>query len=451
MLKKIGLLFLFCVFCALFCHSEVIAAETEKITVEAEGSGETKMAAMKDAWTNAVRQAVGMYMASASSVKSEGLDDKYTEDIAAYSRGQVNSFETLSENQENGIWHIKIKANVDRDVLKETVAEASSKSVKVDGANLAAQMQSSQDQKKDAVEVLKTSGLLDFKKCLEYEPSIVTYEINGKPAIFMQHVLKMNLEKYTAQAQELEKLIAQIAQKKFQVKLSMDEAKNAFTLLRQKEYKIPLNLINGPDRDRMSEQAWLMYLNGSDLSSRNSKKSGRNGSGPSLTNKRNLTSGDIELPKDMTNSNLAKTANFFINEGFPDTNGEAPWCFVFKPASASCYATGSKLKDLPLKNFYNVSFSIDCPDLPELADMEISSDIELPPIYNNARRYDPSYPWHFMIAPELVYINEFSYNSSYFTPLLIVYQKIDISPDQLAGLKNITGKYELQPIDKKFK
>lgn len=159
------------------------APPTEKVTVEAEGSGDSKMAAMKDAWTNAVRQAVGMYMTS----KTETLNDDLTEEIAAYSRGQVNSFETLSENHENGVWTVKIRANVDRDIMRETVAASTSQKVKVDGANLAAQAQSAEDKKKNAAEVIKSSGLMDFSKCLDYKPEIQTFDTPQGKKIYMVH------------------------------------------------------------------------------------------------------------------------------------------------------------------------------------------------------------------------------------------------------------------------
>lgn len=206
----------------------------EKVTVEAEGSGETKMAAMKEAWTNAVRKAVGMYMTS----KTETLNDDLTEQIAAYSRGQVNSFETLSENQENGNWHIKIKANVDRDIMQETVAASASQNVKVDGTNIAAQIQSAEDKKKDAAEVLKSSGLMDFTKCLDYKPEIQTVDNEGKKIVFMRHMLKFDLDKFKKQADELEKLVATMAISKRTASLKTDAAKAALKLIAQNDFKV---------------------------------------------------------------------------------------------------------------------------------------------------------------------------------------------------------------------
>lgn len=160
------------------------AIGSEMVTVEAEGSGETKMAAMKEAWTEAVRKAVGMYMTS----KTETLNDDLTEQIAAYSRGQVNSFEILSETHENSIWTVKIRANVDRDIMQETVSASMSKTVKVDGANIVAQQQSAQNKTRDALEVLQASNLLDFSNCLTYEASLRMVDFDGKKQPWMKHI-----------------------------------------------------------------------------------------------------------------------------------------------------------------------------------------------------------------------------------------------------------------------
>lgn len=122
-----------------FCNAS--AATAEKIIVEAFGSGVTKIEALQNAWAVATREAVGLYMNARNELKSDSLDAHYTEQVASYSRGQVDYFTILSEKRENGLWNIKIKANVDRDVLQETVAEATGRTVHIDGASLTAQIQ----------------------------------------------------------------------------------------------------------------------------------------------------------------------------------------------------------------------------------------------------------------------------------------------------------------------
>lgn len=155
--------------------TNVNSATDYRITVEAEGSGATKMEALKSAWQNAVREAVGMYMTS----KTDVLNDDITEQIAAYSRGNVNSFQIISQIQQNGVWIVKISANVDKDIIHETMAQLSKSNIKIDGASLAAQVQSVANRNNDAIDVLLTSGLLDFSKCLDYSATLEQHNIKG--------------------------------------------------------------------------------------------------------------------------------------------------------------------------------------------------------------------------------------------------------------------------------
>lgn len=67
------------------------------------------MDALKSAWMEAVRKAVGMFMVGTT----EMINDALTEQLATYSRSQVNSYEVLSKKQNNGIWNVKIRANID--------------------------------------------------------------------------------------------------------------------------------------------------------------------------------------------------------------------------------------------------------------------------------------------------------------------------------------------------
>ena len=108
--------------------------DKNRIVVEAEGIGPTKLEALQSAWMEAVRKGVGMFMTA----KTEIVNDDITEKIVTHSRGQVNSYEVISET--NGVdgWVVKIKANIDKDILEETAQAVQSKSVAFDGTSLAA-------------------------------------------------------------------------------------------------------------------------------------------------------------------------------------------------------------------------------------------------------------------------------------------------------------------------
>lgn len=433
-------------FCCYAGHAH--AVETEKIAVLAEGMGETRTAALKDAWTNAVRQAVGMYLASASSVKSNGLDDKLTEEIAAYSRGQMDSFKVLSENEANGIWTVRIRAVVDKEILKNTFAASTRKTVRLDGANLAAQMQTAADRKGDAADVLDVSKLLDFSKCLEYEPSAITFKIAGTPVVFMQHVLKMNLEKYRSQVAELEKLVSQMSLKKCQMPLTQPLAKNAFAILRMKDFKLPAAFLKDAAKQEFLDNSWLTltYPLGVHASAYPPELQGV---------QENLNSFTVRLSNVNPKNPLENPAAFQIDQGADRGteewhNMETPWCFVQKVNSASCYEPGPDLINVNLENIYKLSFSISTPQFPELGGSGKSFTLVLPPVLNGITSL---YKINYFIAPALfigtddgskIWSNDNS--SSYFTPVFVFYQRIDLSPDEIASLKEIGGEYHLEQI-----
>lgn len=147
-------------------EAEGAAANNEKqVTVEAEGTGATKMEALQSAWMEAVRQGVGMFMAS----KTELVNDKLTEQIVTHSRGQVNAYQIVEERKEADGWHLKIKARIDKDILQESAEAATSQKVAFDGKDFAAQKVTQQEKQKSAEQVWKEiEPLLDFRKCLIY-------------------------------------------------------------------------------------------------------------------------------------------------------------------------------------------------------------------------------------------------------------------------------------------
>lgn len=167
------------------------AEEGAKIPVEVEGSESTRMEALKSAWQEAVRIAAGMYMAG----KTQVLNDNLTEEIASYSRGQIDSFKIISENHHNGLWQIKISANADRNVLKEALSPTQSQTANIDGANMAAQLQGNIDKGKEASDVARIGKLFDFSGCLGYQIYPQPYNTGGKAYIIIQQVLRMNLDK----------------------------------------------------------------------------------------------------------------------------------------------------------------------------------------------------------------------------------------------------------------
>lgn len=214
-------------------EAEGAAANNEKqVTVEAEGTGATKMEALQSAWMEAVRQGVGMFMAS----KTELVNDKLTEQIVTHSRGQVNAYQIVEERKGADGWHLKIKARIDKDILQESAEAATSQKVAFDGKDLAAQKVTQQEKQKSAEQVWKEiEPLLDFRKCLKYKFSVekVTFANDFKfitkghgytnpqykkgDFVFGCHVLTWDLDKFEKQNKELSKLFDLVAKEKREV------------------------------------------------------------------------------------------------------------------------------------------------------------------------------------------------------------------------------------------
>lgn len=211
---------------------EPAQAEEKQVTVEAEGTGATKMEALQSAWMEAVRQGVGMFMAS----KTELVNDKLTEQIVTHSRGQVNAYQIVEERKEADGWHLKIKARIDKDILQETAEAATSQKVAFDGKDLAAQKVTQQEKQKSAEQIWKEiEPLLDFRKCLKYKFSVekvpiandYKFHFSGSSSedkqykkgdfLFGCHVLTWDLDKFEKQNKELIKLFDMVAKEKKEV------------------------------------------------------------------------------------------------------------------------------------------------------------------------------------------------------------------------------------------
>lgn len=404
-----GIVFLLCA----VVTTGAIGASDNRITVEAEGTGSTKMEALKSAWQNAVRQAVGMYMTS----KTEMLNDNLTEELAAYSRGQVNSYKTLSESQNNGIWTIKIQANIDRDIMQETVKASKSQNIQIDGGNLAAQIQSQQNKDQDAKDVIKLSDMLNFQEALDYQVSLQPYKINNETAIFARHILKFDLKKFQNWANTLEKFVAQRAIRKDEMHIEPNPAKKAFALINTNDYPLQPN----PEMLKQDE-------------------SHRNNGCYVVNASRN----DPSYPYWVGNAfpkSMGGRIGFFLDKTKPVKN---TIIFLKNQSAATRYfLSDDAYKDIQdIGGKYKLTFYIEAGNGYDAISEPTQKEIifGFPP--HNWR------PEDIFIAPEF-YVSALP-DGGGIGPVLFVFQKLDIPVYKLAQLKNITGRYTLEPVKKHY-
>jgi hypothetical protein len=145
--------------------------DSKYVTVEAEGSGATKLEALNSAWSEAVKKAIGLYMVSKTSLIDEDIEEK----ILIYSRGRVNSYKELSSNKINDIWFVKIEAEIEKEILIETINTYSSSEISIDGLNLAATLSTDSEKELNKILLLK-----DFFDSFNFED---LFKITLKPSV----------------------------------------------------------------------------------------------------------------------------------------------------------------------------------------------------------------------------------------------------------------------------
>jgi hypothetical protein len=183
-----------------------LALAAGTVSVEAEGSGTTRMEALRAAWIEAVRSAVGMSMTGSTTLS----DDKIDEMIATFSRGHVNAYKVLSESMDNGRWTIRIKADIHDDILQTPSASSGSRSIDLSSSEAAAAL-SAYDAKKDGAELfVSTLKAVDWHSCMDYTLSIKT--IDNK--LWLVHRCKVNFDNYFKMANELAKILEKICLEK---------------------------------------------------------------------------------------------------------------------------------------------------------------------------------------------------------------------------------------------
>ncbi|MBR58106.1 MAG: hypothetical protein CMH54_08805 [Myxococcales bacterium] len=165
------LLFLFAVLW--FSPLKVVNAQTSVIV---NGTGTNAREAKNDAYRNAVEQAVGTMIEANTRIEN---DDLVEDSILTHSAGYIQDFKILKQVKRGGLVRIKAKVVVQVRVLKNKLREIGLVKRKVRGLNLAAKMQSRQNE--------ASSGKEMFMEYLKpfWDGSLVETSL-GDPDVKMQ-------------------------------------------------------------------------------------------------------------------------------------------------------------------------------------------------------------------------------------------------------------------------
>lgn len=183
--------------------------ETRTHEVIAEGVGTTADEAKKDAYRNAVRQVVGLYVDAESLVKN---DELLNDEILTYSDGFITKAEVVpkSEKKQGGTVRLRIKATVERKSLVAKLKSANFTVKSLDGESLFAKAVTEHDSVQDATAVLQ--------KALSDLPTILTAEVVGKPdydreksEILVDVAIQADRKAYAAFSKRLEETLNKIS------------------------------------------------------------------------------------------------------------------------------------------------------------------------------------------------------------------------------------------------
>ena len=129
---------------------ETLPEDVSLILVEGEGVGASRDEALRLAWKDAVRKALGMVVDAATVRKGEELQ----ESITLLSRGYIERYEILREEERKGLFTIALRAWIRRDTLLGGLLSDRPGEYSLDGKSLYASAFSREKQIREAREIL---------------------------------------------------------------------------------------------------------------------------------------------------------------------------------------------------------------------------------------------------------------------------------------------------------
>lgn len=181
--------------------------------VIATGLGANQDAALKNAWRNAVSQAVGSHVSAERLVEN---DELVRNEILTLSDGFVESYDVIGNptNDEGGLVEVRIKAKVRRTELGTQLLKAGvNPDIRFDSKGLAAELQTKEDTREDAMVMLER--LLNQFPENVLETSLTArpkYDLGSKKVV-LEIVTKVNKQKYSAFTKELATMLQRVGGK----------------------------------------------------------------------------------------------------------------------------------------------------------------------------------------------------------------------------------------------
>ncbi|WP_323705253.1 hypothetical protein [Thiorhodovibrio frisius] len=192
-------------------HGE--AVDKEQIEVIAGGVGIDQAGALKNAYSNAIQQALGVYVDAEMLVQNSDL---VKDEVLTHSRGLIKKVDILDESVADGLHHVRIRALVLKQPLLEKVTPILKTTARVDGVSIHSQVVSKDQAQADAAALL-AEVLKPF-----IGPTLFVFELGGdikskegaKDTLIIPIRVRPNLEAYDAAVKKFQVVADQISSSK---------------------------------------------------------------------------------------------------------------------------------------------------------------------------------------------------------------------------------------------
>ena len=135
---------------------KIVKKKKNTKVIIATGYGLTKEKALKNAFTSAIQQYVGVIVDSEAILKNDKL---IKDEVLTASNGFIKSYDEISSNMNDGLFEVKIKAIVKSQKIHDKIKSLKIAKVAfnsdVNGKNLLAEISTKERSKKDAQKILK--------------------------------------------------------------------------------------------------------------------------------------------------------------------------------------------------------------------------------------------------------------------------------------------------------
>lgn len=223
-------------------------ATKEYIEILVDGAGLDKESAMNNAYQNAVKQAVGLYIDAETLIdNNQEVKDK----ILTHSRGIIDKVEVISDQNDDGIYRVEILAQVIKQELEEKVKPISSDktSFNIDGESLVATKISKEQQEADAKAILEEIESYIMKESINW----LDFSIDGETRlsdnndyIEVDVLINNNFDNYLKGIKKPLEMLDQIAISKKEIISTLPpeyKTANSANIRTRKDFSIPFDSI----------------------------------------------------------------------------------------------------------------------------------------------------------------------------------------------------------------